>query len=122
MRGACAPSLTPPMKVPLALPSSTRMYSLPRWRMVACRWLTLGSGSLTSEPSPRPMTTMGESKVMERLSFGGSPLGGAPERTSTVTGIAYEVALERVGGRENCQNLASIDFLSYGECIYPGWE
>jgi hypothetical protein len=30
---------------------------------------------------------MGESKVMDKVSLGASPLGEAPERTSTVTGI-----------------------------------
>jgi hypothetical protein len=68
------------------------------------------------------MTTIGESKVMDRVSLGASPLGVAPERTSTVTGIGYELALRTPGGGENCQNLASFAFLSYGECIDPGWR
>jgi hypothetical protein len=39
------------------------MYSLPRWRIEAWRWLTLGSGNRKSQLSPRPMMMRGESKV-----------------------------------------------------------
>src|SRR4051812_17582121 len=63
--------------------------------MVACRVLTLGSGSRTSLPLPRPMTMRAPSNVSEgdALAAGPAPppatalLGALADRTTTVTGI-----------------------------------
>jgi hypothetical protein len=71
--------------------------------MVACRWLTLGSGNLTSHPSPRPITTIGASNVMEMAAAGALPVGfpPVPERMTTVTDIEAHYTRCRAHGHEN---------------------
>ena len=81
IRGACGDSRTGPTKVPFVLPSSITMYSVPRWRNDACRWLTLGSGNRSSHPSPRPTTMRGASNVTR------GTLLPSPERTRRVRAI-----------------------------------
>src|SRR5579872_6147846 len=70
---------TEPTNVPLALPSSTTAKSGPCARKMACRTLTLASGSLTSLPAPRPMTTRDVPSNVSRAP--------SAERTTTVRAI-----------------------------------
>jgi hypothetical protein len=83
-RGESGDRSTLPRSVPFLLFSSTRRYSAPRARIDAWRTLTLGSGSLTSQPSLRPMTMRGASNVRRRA---GEALVFA-ESTVTVSAIS----------------------------------
>src|SRR5580704_4944092 len=72
---------TSPTKVPLLLPSSRSTKSAPWERRVAWRRLTVGSGSRTSHPAPRPRTIR---CIPSNVSREAVPLAG---RTMTVIGM-----------------------------------